>query len=1048
MKLLKSHPKIGNCKVVRRAIAFITAGIFILWNLILPTGSSCAEIISAGTQKDETAAAGTSPLVLESSQLNAQNMVGIKNDIENQASTEPPRDDNANGIPDWWEIEHFGNLDQKPGADYDSDGLTNIEEYRSHTDPIIENSNVALHATYDMSPIPHYIYCSDGWVPSPGQEYYPGDRNRFKDSLDLTDGEFAPPGWKGLWMFPGSCGWYMAPTVIITMDLKTDQPIAAIKYNTVSHADNGIYWPSNIYVLASSDGQNYYYLTDMIRSDPNIPPNTTGKEPPLVYTITSCGLDTHGRYLKFVIYTNHTYIDEIQVIGGGRDLPYWGGAIQDVNDEIVNNLRWKSRMHADIDMLNDKAASAGIDLSKELASITSRVDHFDDYYDELSSPDFESVYPHPMPAGYTEGHDSLGKIERDLINLNGLILNENGFSGLTVWLDNRWDPLDCYTSPDNLSQHNIDLNMMNGERRGYAINFTNAGQNSQTMNLNISGLSLADNPDWIRVYKIDEVDSCHNYLSSILLTELYKDASGYTFEILSGMTEQLWIEFAPASLRAGSNTGTIEVNNSDTIWNIPLNLNMSKFVFPDKLSLSLGMWDYLECLYPYYDGGSYGGFALTPENAPALKAILKEYKYDSYWASNRYISAGTIRDIYFDADDNLTLPDWYFNNFDRWMTDFPDMNYYVNFTIDITNGCTFAGVSANLDPDHPEIVNPHFTARVKAWADAFEDHMNSLGIAPDRIAFGLIDEPGSVAQQTAIINFGKAVRDRPIRYGSRIQIFEDMSFTCPGEQALIININGETMYTVSDIICPGEVGILEYDAQTHMSDFLTDMVKNDGKRLQFYSAGGHDGGLDPYGYELLREWIAFKYGADTINYWSVIHTSGEGNVPLNCYLENRHHYSPLYFDGPDVYSSKYFEAILEGREDCEYLKILSDLTNVLITKHPNSGQLIWDSQAILDEAVTSVTAATFNKPLADLYSWNIPKDRSSADVYRNKIWKAINSIMDALNPPKTIPKLHDNTHNKNPYLDRYIYDRMKYLRQSTLGYSELHDKINLIGYEQ
>lgn len=44
-------------------------------------------------------------------------------------------DANQNGIPDVWELQMFGNLNQIAGGDFDQDGLTNLIEYQTGTDP-------------------------------------------------------------------------------------------------------------------------------------------------------------------------------------------------------------------------------------------------------------------------------------------------------------------------------------------------------------------------------------------------------------------------------------------------------------------------------------------------------------------------------------------------------------------------------------------------------------------------------------------------------------------------------------------------------------------------------------------------------------------------------------------------------------------------------------------------------------------------------------------------------------------------------------------------
>lgn len=44
-------------------------------------------------------------------------------------------DSDIDGLPDWWERTYFGNLNQGPEGDYDSDGYLNAEELVDGTDP-------------------------------------------------------------------------------------------------------------------------------------------------------------------------------------------------------------------------------------------------------------------------------------------------------------------------------------------------------------------------------------------------------------------------------------------------------------------------------------------------------------------------------------------------------------------------------------------------------------------------------------------------------------------------------------------------------------------------------------------------------------------------------------------------------------------------------------------------------------------------------------------------------------------------------------------------
>jgi hypothetical protein len=42
---------------------------------------------------------------------------------------------NGNGIPDWWEMQYFHNLNQPAFGDYDGDGVDNLDEYSEGTNP-------------------------------------------------------------------------------------------------------------------------------------------------------------------------------------------------------------------------------------------------------------------------------------------------------------------------------------------------------------------------------------------------------------------------------------------------------------------------------------------------------------------------------------------------------------------------------------------------------------------------------------------------------------------------------------------------------------------------------------------------------------------------------------------------------------------------------------------------------------------------------------------------------------------------------------------------
>ena len=62
---------------------------------------------------------------------------GVYTDSETILITVNPRDDDGDGLPDFWEMQYFPDLSQGPQDDPDTDGLTNLQEYTGGTDPTV-----------------------------------------------------------------------------------------------------------------------------------------------------------------------------------------------------------------------------------------------------------------------------------------------------------------------------------------------------------------------------------------------------------------------------------------------------------------------------------------------------------------------------------------------------------------------------------------------------------------------------------------------------------------------------------------------------------------------------------------------------------------------------------------------------------------------------------------------------------------------------------------------------------------------------------------------
>jgi hypothetical protein len=92
-------------------------------------------------------------------------------------------DSDNDGIPDWFEIEYFGNLDQGAASDSDGDGITLLQEYLSGTHPLFGNSHLAGGVSYADSAL--ITFNRDG---------YPTYTLRSEPTGTVNQSAIVPPG--------------------------------------------------------------------------------------------------------------------------------------------------------------------------------------------------------------------------------------------------------------------------------------------------------------------------------------------------------------------------------------------------------------------------------------------------------------------------------------------------------------------------------------------------------------------------------------------------------------------------------------------------------------------------------------------------------------------------------------------------------------------------------------------------------------------------------------------------------------------------------------
>ena len=156
-----------------------------------------------------------------------------------------------------------------------------------------------------------------------------------------------------------------------------------------------------------------------------------------------------------------------------------------------------------------------------------------------------------------------------------------------------------------------------------------------------------------------------------------------------------------------------------------------------------------------------------------------------------------------------------------------------------------------------------------------------------------------------------------------------------------------------------------------------------GRELWFYTCSGPGRLLDPYACHRMQPWFCWKYGAKGSCFWAFGDSSDASS--WNEYISKSGAYTPLFLDARTVTEGKHMEAIREGMEDYEYLRMLRDRV-VELQQKGAKGDAVAAAEALLASAAERVTACL--KQPYDI-NWKEPKDRSIADRVRVEILTAL-----------------------------------------------------------
>jgi hypothetical protein len=189
------------------------------------------------------------------------------------------------------------------------------------------------------------------------------------------------------------------------------------------------------------------------------------------------------------------------------------------------------------------------------------------------------------------------------------------------------------------------------------------------------------------------------------------------------------------------------------------------------------------------------------------------------------------------------------------------------------------------------------------------------------------------------------------------------------------------MFQIVDILCPNVAIFMSREKQSRK---FYGALREQGATLWFYQCSGPGRLHDPYYYHRLQHWWIWECGAKGSGFWSY-GDAGGGTSWMD--YTGRTSYSPVYFDPDGVTNGKHWEAVREGIEDYEYLKMLSDA--VASAKDKNA-PAVKRAAALLKSLPKQVTGTYDPRKV----SWVIPKNRAKADEARRQILDALETLRD------------------------------------------------------
>jgi hypothetical protein len=709
--------------------------------------------------------------------------------------------------------------------------------------------NLAAGKSYTLDPAPNYADCINE-----------------ADATELTDGHIITEPTRSLWTSDGCVGWSrVQPAVVITIDLGQVEPISGAAFYTAA-GTAGVAFPLSIAVDVSEDGQIFHRAGDLVRMMEDPLPPAYGAY--ALACFRTYAFKTHGRYVRLRIAAADvfTFVDEIEIYAGDPswvDQPY--PTATDVPEDLyLTRLGVYQRIRRDIEWLQTTIDNKV--LRRELAQLRVELEQ-SRYPDKVEG--FRAIVP-------------VNDMHARVLAVHGKWLASRGTKPLTIWHSDPYELLAPMEIPREAAR-TFDVRLMNAERRPEVFNVTNATGEARQVRFSLQGLPGGANPDHVRVFEVQSVDTREFAVVSSALLPLKVSGGHYHTTVPAGVTRQIWLAFEPTDVEPGAHRGQLILQSDGFHRELPMTMTVSTIRFPEQVTMDTFMWDYVVS----------NSYAIDPSNQQAARDFLAN---DPIMTGVEAGPGELPRPTSIHADG--TIGPIGFSAWDAYVAMFPDKRVLSIFAA-FNPRTKFLNQQRGTDA---------FNDVVAQWAKAWETHNRELGLRPKQVHILFIDEPGDAASFEATAQFCEAFRGG----SDAFTLFNDPSGRALNQE------HGWRLVEASDIVCPTATAfnLAADDIQQRLRD-----LPSRGKQLWIYQCTGPTRHFDA-SYFRLQAWQAFMNNATGSAFWAFGDTGNAASSWNGYNAVGATSYTAVYIDPTSIHTSKHYEAVREGAMDYEYLAML------------------------------------------------------------------------------------------------------------------------------